>query len=359
VDFRLDDDQLALQDAVRSWCAREHPLDDLPSTVDVPTGREAWSRLADLGTFALLAPPDAGGLGTGAVEAAVVFEQLGAFAVPGPLLWSCLAGALAGGPDGAAGDAFEGVADGSRIVTGVEIDPVSTDPVLLEHPDTADTVVVLAPDGISVLDRATLGPVTPLDPLDPLTPVGRVEGARDGQAPTGRVVGGAAEAGRLRDLGTVLASALLVGIADASLDVARRYALERQQFGRPIGSFQALKHLMADMYVRAALARSATYAAAALLDQGDEHEVAGARAARRSAKLLAGDAAIANARSAVQVLGGMGFTWEMPAHFLLKRAWVLETTFGTSRQHALALSDALAADVPSHEPAHETTTGAA
>jgi len=113
--------------------------------------------------------------------------------------------------------------------------------------------------------------------------------------------------------------------------VARAYALEREQFGAPIGSFQAVKHLLADMYVRSSLAQSETYAAAALEDP----------AAGAAAKVLAADAAIANAGTAVQVLGGMGFTWDMLPHYLLKRARVLEQSFGTADDHAGRLGSAL------------------
>ena len=122
------------------------------------------------------------------------------------------------------------------------------------------------------------------------------------------------------------------------MTVARDYALEREQFGVPIGSFQAVKHMLADMFVRTGLARSATYAAAAVYD--DPGIGTPARAAA-IAKLLAGEAALANARAAVQVLGGMGFTWDMPPNYLLKRAWVLEHSFGTSDAHALALGSSI------------------
>ena len=99
--------------------------------------------------------------------------------------------------------------------------------------------------------------------------------------------------------------------------MARAYALEREQFGVPIGSFQAVKHLLADMYVRVEMARAATYAAAAIAaGRGDGD----ADLAASTAKHLAGEAGIANGRTAVQVLGGMGFTWEMLPHYFLKRA---------------------------------------
>ncbi len=133
----------------------------------------------------------------------------------------------------------------------------------------------------------------------------------------------------------MLAAAQLVGVAQGALDVASAYALERHQFGVPIGSFQAVKHLLADMYVRVELARSATYAAAAVFDDDRAGDMT---TAASTAKLLAGEAGIANGRTAVQILGGMGFTWEMAPHYFLKRAWVLEESFGTGDAHALALS---------------------
>jgi alkylation response protein AidB-like acyl-CoA dehydrogenase len=165
-----------------------------------------------------------------------------------------------------------------------------------------------------------------LEPLDPLTPVGRYTGLGDGMP-----VGDAATAAHLRLVGTILSAAMLAGIAWRALEVARAYALEREQFGVPIGSFQAIKHMLADMYVRSTLAQSETYAAAVV--QGDEDAAA--------AKLLATDAAITNAGDAVQVLGGMGFTWEMLPNYLLKRAWVLEHGFGTADEHALRVGAAV------------------
>ena len=123
-------------------------------------------------------------------------------------------------------------------------------------------------------------------------------------------------------------------MASRALDTARAYALERQQFDVPIGSFQAIKHLLADMYVRMTLAQSATYAAAAVADEpGGDDPVRAASAA----KLLAAEAAIEGASTAVQVLGGMGFTWDMLPNYLLKRAWHLEHGFGRRDAHAQRL----------------------
>src|SRR6202042_2051490 len=143
----------------------------------------------------------------------------------------------------------------------------------------------------------------------------------------------------MRD-GALLTAALQVGHAAATLDLAVAYAKERQQFGQPIGGFQAVKHICADMLVRAEVARAAVHAAACLADAPDvaatEAAVAGCtedQLLERSvsgAKVLADEAAVANARAAIQVHGGMGFTWEVPLHLHLKRSRVLATTFGTS-----------------------------
>ena len=151
----------------------------------------------------------------------------------------------------------------------------------------------------------------------------------------------------MRD-GTLMVAALQVGHAAETLDLAVAYAKERHQFGQAIGSFQAIKHMCADMLVRAEVARAAVHAAACLADAPDvaaaESEAARCSApelverAARGAKLLADEAALANARAAIQVYGGMGFTWEVPLHLHLKRSRVLCTTFGTPWEQAIALA---------------------
>ena len=169
-------------------------------------------------------------------------------------------------------------------------------------------------------------------PVDPLTPVRRLDGAvPDGEALT-------ADVSSLRLVGATLTSAYQVGIAESMTQRSVGYAKEREQFGRPIGTFQAVKHMCADMLVRAELAKAAVYAAAVTLDDPEVGEPARAVA---TAKLLADEAAVLNAKTAIQVHGGMGFTWEMPLHLYLKRAWLLATTFGTADDYALALADAV------------------
>jgi alkylation response protein AidB-like acyl-CoA dehydrogenase len=136
----------------------------------------------------------------------------------------------------------------------------------------------------------------------------------------------------------VLTAALQVGVAQGALDLAVRYAKERVQFGRVIGSFQAVKHLLAESLVKVDLARAAVLVAALA---ADDPGVADADEAMSAAKVLADKAATEGGRCGIQVHGGMGFTWEVLAHLYVKRAWVLATCFGTADEHTTHLAAAV------------------
>ena len=251
----------------------------------------------------------------------LAFEELGRALVPGPLVWTHL---LA--------DRVEGAAGGDRVIGGLERHDPSG---VVEYPSSTDLLAVLDDEGIWGVQMAEVPtePVTNL--LDPLTPVARLTGP----LPQGDRLADAATARSLRTAGAALVAAMQLGIAEASIDLAVAYARERHQFGRPIGAFQALKHLMADMFVRSELARSAVYAAGVTLD---DPEVGSVPRAVASAKVTAGEAALGNAKTCIQVHGGMGYTWEVDAHLMLKRAYVLEASFGTRDDWADALADMMA-----------------
>jgi alkylation response protein AidB-like acyl-CoA dehydrogenase len=324
MEFRLDDGQVELQQTVVRFFEDHCPMGSIAAREGAEVDRSLWAGMAELGTFGLLLPVDAGGSGLGVIEAALLFEQLGSYLVPGPVLWSVLASGL-----------VEGVVTGDLLVGGIESEWVDERVAAVEHVRSLDALLVFDADRITLHRLGPDSAVTPLHPLDPLTPIGCVHLGE------GEVIGGPTEARRAGLVGTTLAAAQLAGIAHRSLEVARAYALEREQFDAPIGSFQAIKHLLADMYVRSTLAQSAVYAAAAVIDEPGADDPARAAA---GAKVLAGDAAIANASSAVQILGGMGFTWQMAPNYLLKRAWVLERTFGSADDHAAARGAAVLAE---------------
>ena len=324
MDFRLDDDQLALRDAVRGLSERHFSLADVAAREGSPAADAAWRDLTAMGIFELLVPLDAATPESGAVTAAVALEELSAHLATGPVLWTTITAPL-----------LTGVGIAAGRVAGVLGSGEPGGPVVVEHAAEADVVIVVHDDRVECSDVASLPAVIAGEPFDPLTPT-----VAYASVPRGDVIGGPKQARAIRLAGTVLAAAQLVGAAQGALDVATAYALERHQFGVPIGSFQAIKHMLSDMYVRVEMARSSTYAAAAILDdeRGSDPEHAAS-----AAKLLAGQAGIENGRAAVQVLGGMGFTWEMLPHYFLKRSWVLEEGFGTGESHALAMGDALGA----------------
>ncbi|MGQ0802800.1 MAG: acyl-CoA dehydrogenase family protein [Actinomycetota bacterium] len=307
MNFDLTSDQEALRDGIRSLCEGRFPMKRVRNGFD----RSTWDELAEAGVFSLRAD------GFGLADAAIVFEELGRALVPGPLVWGHLAA---------------GRADG--VTVGVDV--VAGGPVMVEHLDAIDALAVIDTDGVRLVPGAEItGAVPAARPLDPLTPVHRVE-----HLPDGARIGGIDLLTQWRLEGAVLTGAYTVGIAWACTDLSVAYALERRQFDRPIGSFQAVKHILADMAVRTEVARASVHAAACTVDDPGVGEVTRAVS---GAKLLAGEAAVTNGLAATQVHGGMGFTWEVDVHVYLKRAWLLGTVFGTPAEHADTVADCLPA----------------
>jgi alkylation response protein AidB-like acyl-CoA dehydrogenase len=210
---------------------------------------------------------------------------------------------------------------------------------LVEHAGIATQLVIVDADGLFLRPMTEVGAVPVEVPLDPLTPVAMVADGTGGSG--GQRIGTATDAAAWRLRGTVLTATLQVGVARGGLDLAVRYAGEREQFGRVIGSFQAVKHLLAESLARVELARAAVLSAAVICDDPEAGDPAEAAAA---AKVLADAAATAGGRTCVQIHGGMGFTWEVLAHLYLKRAWVQETAFGPADAHAVFLAGRLAGD---------------
>ncbi|MFP3991758.1 acyl-CoA dehydrogenase [Streptomyces sp. E11-3] len=283
MDFQLTDDQRALRSGVRELLTGRFGREALRTAADAAEpslDRTLWRELGDAGFFALRLPEGEGGVGLGLPEAVLAFEEAGRVLLPGPLVATHLA----------AGE-VAGAATGETVVTAV-------DGVLVPWLVASDVV------------RGDASGAVPVRSLDPMTPLHRVPG-------------GTAGSGAHDPVGTLLAAAEQLGSAARTCEMAVQYAKEREQFGRPIGAFQAVQHLCAQMLVRAEVARSAVYAAAVT---GDVREIAGAG-------LLADEAAVGNARDCLQVYGGMGFTWEADVHLHLKRAW-LRAELGQSAAEA-------------------------
>ncbi|MEV7392279.1 MULTISPECIES: acyl-CoA dehydrogenase family protein [unclassified Streptomyces] len=272
--FQLTEDQRSLRDGMRGLLARRFDGEALRAAVGTPGAldRGLWRELGAAGFFALRLPEAEGGVGLGLPEAVLVFEEAGRALLTGPLVATHLAAADV--PGAAAGEAVVARVDGG----------------LVEWLAEADTVTGDASGAVA------------LRSVDPLTPLHRVPAAGSGPA-----------SDPVPDpVAVLLTAAEQLGTATRACELAVQHARTREQFGQPIGAFQAVKHLCAEMLVRAETARAAVYAAAVTADPVD---IAAAR-------LLADEAAVRGARDCLQVYGGMGFTWEAEVHLHLKRAWV-------------------------------------
>ncbi|MEU0008450.1 acyl-CoA dehydrogenase family protein [Streptomyces sp. NPDC006314] len=288
--FQLTDDQQALRTGVRELLERCCGREVLRAAVDAPglIDRALWRALGQAGFFALRLPEADGGVGLGLPEAVLAFEEAGRALLPGPLVATHLAAGSV--PGAAAGETVVAAVDGA----------------LVEWLDAADVV------------RGNASGAVPLRSVDPLTPLHRIPGA-----------GGVAEAD---PVAVLLTAAEQLGTATRVCELAVQHARTREQFGRPIGAFQAVKHLCADLLVRVETARAAVYAAAVTADRAD---IAAAR-------LLADEAAVRGARDCLQVHGGMGFTWEADVHLHLKRAWVRARRGGGGTRSEELLAERLA-----------------
>ena len=307
MNFDLSDEQLALQETVQRFCESRFPMSAVRrwgqrGGFDL----DVWRELAGLGVFQL-ATLD-GSAPRGLIDAVLAYEILGRYLAPGPIVGAPLGAAL-----------VEGAGEGRLIASLVNLE----DTVMLAHDlDVAEVVVAVGKDHVSVLPAGDLVASRLDDPLDPTSSVWLVE-----HVPEGHEVGGADLVRRFRLAVDLLVSALLVGISEGSTGLAAAYARERRQFGRPIGSFQAVKHMLADSFVRTEVAQSAVYAAAVTADDADTGDV---RRAVSGARYLASNAALSNAKTGVQVFGGMGFTWDVDAHLYVKRAWALGSLMGST-----------------------------
>jgi len=335
----ISDEHLALHDAVRGWCERHCPP-SVPRSLldaDVEPLPPFWSELAGQGWLSLHVPEEHGGSGYGVPELAVVLEELGQVVAPGPALSTVLAAALVarGGNEALAKRLLPALASGATVgtvaleteagLTGVEHqDGLHVEgrvrPVLSAH--LADLVLApVAVDGAEVwcaLDVAA-DQHQELPSVDLTRRVGEI-GVDTVVAPDRQLP--ALDADTVRDVAAVLVAAEAVGVAQWCVTTAAEHAKTRVQFGRPIGQFQGVKHRCADMVCRVELARAAAWDAARALDAD------GASLAAAAAIALALDAAFSNAKDCIQVLGGIGFTWEHDAHLYLRRAMSLRSLLG-------------------------------
>ncbi|WP_340586928.1 acyl-CoA dehydrogenase family protein [Erythrobacter alti] len=296
MDFLIAPERLELAEAVRDYLAGTHGPEVLRK-LDEGDNRDPaiWDGLVEMGLTGLLVPEESGGLGLALLDAALVARECGRACLAEPLVESALVMVPWQLRNG-------GLADADAVLSG-EAQPLPAHQINGWQSD---------------------GEGEALESVDPLRNLAAL-------------LDNASDDAQLLDLGAVMSAAQLVGLAEAMLDQAVEYSKIREQFGQPIGGFQAMKHRLADVAVALEFARPVVWRAVQALDD----EAGSASLHVSHAKLAAADAAYLAAESAIQVHGAMGYTYEVDLHFWMKRTWALAGAWGDRAFHQRRVDDAI------------------
>src|SRR5690242_6262614 len=347
--FGLSESQQILKDTARKFFAGESPIAAVRKAMETGTAYDAalWTKLAEQGFTGIITPEEYGGMGLGKVELVLLLEEAGYALLPGPFFSTvALAGSVIDAcatPDQkkkylqriAAGQARATVAlveaagswdpDSLKIsVAGGKLNGIK---LFVTDAAIADFIVVVARDGIFVVEAKATGlHIEP--PMKGMDLARKIYAVEFKNTPAERLGDPSGLAGAL-DVATAALCAEMTGGMQRTLELTVAYAKTRKQFGKPIGIFQAVQHLCADMYLETESSRSATYYAAWAL----EENVPDAAAAVSVAKIYASDASRNVGNHGIQVHGGMGFTWENDIHLYYRRAKASETMLGDAAFH--------------------------
>ena len=325
MDFGFNDEQQAIRDTAREMLTKRSPLSRVREHAEAGTRDEAlWKELCDLGWAGISIDEDHGGQGLGTLELAILCEELGYACAAVPFLSNAVAGIMiaGNGTDEQKSKWLPGISSGEGRAAAA-FEPV--DPATVVDHDGA--VVIALPKGDEgVLAEPGDVEFTELDLIDATRSYARAK------ASGGDPLGGEVEPTISRAF--VAIAAELVGIAQRAMEMAVEYAKEREQFGRPIGAYQAVSHRCADMLWDVEEARSLTLYAAWCADAEPET----LPYAAHMAKARASDSAWSVTSATLQVLGGIGFTWEHDLQFLLKRAKVDGELLGPASAHRDAVA---------------------
>lgn len=331
MDFTFTEDQLLFQESVRDFLVKEVTPERIRRSWESDTGRdgELWSQLAELGVVGMTVPEEHGGLGMNELDFVLLAQECGYVALPEPLVHTALVavpllrqlgGELAGEwlPKIAAGEA--------KVIVGLEQN------LLVEDAHVADLLVLERDGELHALtkDQVQLRHNESVDPSRRLFAVDfSIANPAADQGKAAGLIAGALDRGALG------CAAQALGLAQRMVDLSVAYTAERHQFGKPIGSFQAVKHHMANVAVRLEYAKAPVHRAAYSLARGER----GAGRAVSHAKLAACEAANLAAKNSIQVHGAMGYTWEVDLHIFMKKAWALANTWGDTGYHKSRLAD--------------------
>ncbi len=337
MDFTFTEDQLLFQDSVRDFLLNEVTPERIRASWETDSGRdsELWSQLAELGLTGMTVPEEHGGLGMSELDFVLLAQECGYVALPEPLVHTVLVavpmlreigGELAAQwlPKIAAGEA--------RVAVGLEQN------LLVEDAHVADLLLLQKGDSLYAVTQEQVT-LRHNESVDPSRKLYAVEIAADAAA-----IANGAQAKQLLDAalnrGALACAAQALGLAQRMIDLSVQYTSERQQFGKPIGSFQAVKHHMANVAVGLEYAKAPTHRAAYAIANGQEV----AAHAVSHAKLVACEAANLAAKNSVQVHGAMGYTWEVDLHIFMKKAWALANTWGDAGFHKSRVGERIFAE---------------
>jgi len=326
--FSFSDEQRTFQASMRTFLEHECTPHHVRALWDTDTGRstERWSRLAELGLLGALVPERHGGLGMDETDLVLLLEETGRAALPEPVLDTAAVGVplLAGVESSPLADGWlRRVPEGAAILAvghranAFVADAHVADVLLMQHEDELHAV----PRAGAVLERQPCN--------DPSRRLFRVTWSPASDTRLARGASGRRLLTAALDRGALAAAAELLGVGQQLVDLAVRYATQREQFGRPIGSFQAVKHMLANVAVRLEFARPVVYRAAFSVAR----DIATRATDVSHAKVAAAEAAAQAARVALQVHGAMGYTWEVDLHIWMKRAWALALAWGSTAWH--------------------------
>lgn len=317
--FALTEDQQMLAEAVRDALDDACPPDRVRAAWSAPD-HEIWGLLAELGVLGLEIDPEHGGMGLGPIETTAVLIECGRVAFPGPVVETLAAAPLLS--DLGHDELIEGVVSGDVAISAAIAGGF--------HPDADRAQLLLTTHGARLTEMI-------VQSMEPVTGVDRarrlflVDGNHHSLGDHGR---------RLHDRCALFTAAFLVGLAERSLDMAVDYAKQRRQFGKPIGAFQAVQHHLANALLALRFAKPPLWRAAWALQTGAPD----ASQAVSAAKAMASDASDAVTRTALQVHGAIGYTFEYDLHLFHKRAIALQRAWGDAAWHRSRIGDAL--DLP-------------
>lgn len=362
MDFDFSPDQNSLREAVRTTLARLVPSERVHAMVadGAVMPAEVWRTIVDAGWPSLLVPESSGGLGLGLVDMTVVLEEMGKLPLPGPFFSSAVFATIAALRLGEAG-LLSALAEGQIGTVALDESGTSGDPLVGVRTRVSDGrlhgLKPVVPDGaaaawVIVVARTEDGaleaqlvesPACEAVPgMDPTRAIARLELTGTPARRIGPTGDQTAIWRRIVDDVAVMLCAELVGCCDAAFELAAEYSKQRVQFGRPIGAFQAIKHIQADMLRALTLARVGThYAAWASDTDATDREVAAAMA-----KSWVAEAAVELTGDCIQIHGGVGFTWECDAHLYYKRAKATDLVLGRQGWQRSRVADLLVGPVP-------------